>query len=115
MVDWIAVSNVPINTPGHDELHNDEIKPAIAQLQAQVQDLIDNGVGSANLDTSAVTTGTFDIARLSPGSVLTVDKVKNSGSWPGSRPSARTDITYQFSGDTDPAAIAINGDFWDQT
>lgn len=96
---------------GHIQVHND-IRTAIAQADARL-DAVEGGIGGTT-DASALTTGTLNAARLPAGSIFVVDKVKNGGSWPGARPTARTDVTVIWVGDTDPGALSINGDEWDQ-
>ena len=73
-----------------------------------------------NHDAGEVTTGTFNINRMAPGSTITVDKDKATfgsvaGAWPTVRPTNRVDITCIFKGNTDPGAIAIDGDEWKVT
>lgn len=63
-------------------------------------------------DSAQFSSGTLLYSAMTPGTVITVDKVKNGNSWPGSRPTARTDVTVHWVGDTDPGGIAINGDVW---
>lgn len=66
-----------------------------------------------------LTSGTVDLERLPPGSVIVIDKAKDiygaAGSWPGARPSARIDLVFHWVGDDDPGVIALAGDFVDLT
>ena len=64
---------------------------------------------------SAITSGTLGVARVAVGSQLIVDKVKNGNNWPSARPTARTDVSIEWVGNTDPGSIAIDGDSWDVT
>lgn len=71
----------------------------------------------ATIAASAVTSGTFDLARVAIGSVIFVDKAKGmfgaaAGNWPATRPTARTDVRVDWCGDTDPGTRAIAGDNW---
>jgi hypothetical protein len=60
---------------------------------------------------SAITAGFIDIARATPGTTITVDKVKNSNVWPA-RPTSRTDISVVWIGNTTPPGSSIDGDRW---
>lgn len=79
------------------------IAQAVRSLAAEIS-------GSAE----SITTGQLAVDRLPIGAPLTVDKAKAfygaAGSWPTSRPTARTDICIEWLGDTDPGNIAIAGD-----
>ena len=64
-------------------------------------------------DTAQFTTGTLGLAFAPVGQVLFVSKAANGGSWPVSRPTARTDVCVIWIGNTDPGAIAVNDrDVW---
>jgi len=83
------------------------------------------GSGTANSSTylrgdgtwATPTSGTVTYADVPAGSTFTVYK-PTAGSWPGSRPSARTDIYFVFKGSgtagtgTSPESIMIDGDDW---
>ena len=63
--------------------------------------------------TAEFASGTLGLAYAPVGQVLFVSKVKNGGSWPVSRPTARTDVCVIWIGDTDPGSISVNDvDVW---
>jgi len=55
----------------------------------------------------------------SAGTAIYVDKERNGGSWPTTRPTNRSDITVVWKGDTDPSQLDPNPvgpyDVWHQT
>jgi hypothetical protein len=62
---------------------------------------------------SQFSSGTLGLAFAPVGQVLFVSKAANGGSWPVSRPTARTDVCVLWIGDTDPGSIAVNNlDVW---
>ena len=101
-------------TPGvGSDLTSTNVQAAITEL--------DNDKAPVNHthDTADISSGQLSIERLPLGSVILVDKAKSvygtAGSWPASRPTARTDIVVIWKGDTDPGSIAIAGDEWKVT
>lgn len=91
----------------HDDLYYTEAEVDLA-LQGKADDSHVHAPGD-------ISGGTFSLDLMPPGYTHTVDKAKNGDVWPGSRPSARTDITVIWKGDTDPGALAIEGDEWKVT
>lgn len=101
----------PKGTTFHDAVH-ETLRQNVISLSADVETLKAGGTSHTHV-AADITSGTFSLALMPAGSTITVDKVKNGGSWP-SRPTARTDVRCDWLGNTDPGGAAINGDTWGQ-
>lgn len=95
------------------DLVSTDVQSALTELDENKANL------SHGHDAEDITSGALAIDRLAPGSVICVDKAKSvfgaAGSWPTTRPTARTDIVVIWKGDTDPGTIALAGDEWKVT
>ena len=83
-----------------------------------LQTALDGKAASVHGHSAAdVTSGLLNLARLPAGSILTVIKARGDfgaapGAWPVARPTARTDITVYWEGNTDPGGIVGAYDKW---
>lgn len=94
---------------GHVGVHA-AILTALTETDERL-DTLEAGGGSHTHAATDITSGLLGVADAPAGSQIVVDKVKNGGTWPA-RPTARTDVTVKWIGDTDPSTAAINGDTW---
>lgn len=112
---WQTVSGG--GTSDHSVLTNRNIadQHTIASITSLQTTLDGKAASSHTHAASAITSGTIDYARLPAGTELVADKVKNGGVSYPARPTARTDITVVWVGNTDPGGAALNGDRWVKT